>query len=65
MVEHRHESSYYRPREAFSWIWSRKYKHIRTMDYAAEGPNSTEKVRIWNKILKRTKRKNRNQPSNN
>lgn len=56
-VEHRHNTSYYRPREAFSWVWSRKYKHVRTIDYAAAGPNSVEKVRIWDKLLKRARRK--------
>lgn len=59
-VEHRHGSHYYRPREALSWMWSRKYQHIRTPDYAAAGPNSLEKVKIWDKLLRKQKRKEQN-----
>ena len=53
-VEHRHGENYYRPHEAFSWMWTPRYKHVRTVSYAelaAKSSNAKPK-RIWNRIFK-------------
>ncbi|MFL0162927.1 hypothetical protein [Aquirufa salirivi] len=51
-VEHRHGESYYRPREAFSWMWTPRYKHVRTSNYATIGPNKPTKKRAWYQFYK-------------
>ena len=51
-VEHRHGESYYRPREAMSWMWTPRYKHVRV------GKNKKKEVvtaKPWYKIIGRKK----------
>jgi len=48
-VEHRHGELYYRPREALSWMWTPRYKHVRNPNSPLSARN---KVKIWNRIFK-------------
>lgn len=51
-VEHRHGEGYYRPREAMSWMWTPRYKHVRV---GANGQKEMVTVNPWYKILARKK----------
>jgi hypothetical protein len=51
-VEHRHGESYYRPREAFSWMWTPRYKHVRV---GANGQKEVITSKPWYKIIGRKK----------
>ncbi|MFM6948942.1 MAG: hypothetical protein ACKOWQ_08010 [Aquirufa sp.] len=50
-VEHRHGDRYYRPRQAFSWMYTPRYKHVRTSNYAGAGPNQVETKKAWYKKI--------------
>ncbi|NQW77245.1 MAG: hypothetical protein HQ448_10600 [Cytophagales bacterium] len=52
-VEHRHGESYFRPREAFSWMWTPRYKHVRTPNYALMGAPGAQKKKVWYRFLSR------------
>lgn len=49
-VEHRHGEKYYRPRAALSWMWTPRYKHVRTAQVAGAGPNQIEAKKPWYKV---------------
>ena len=51
-VEHRHGVGYYRPNVAFSWMWTPRYKHVRTVSYAELATKSSKPKQIWNRIFK-------------
>ncbi|MEY4954002.1 MAG: hypothetical protein RI981_87 [Bacteroidota bacterium] len=51
-VEHRHGDNYYRPHEAFSWMWTPRYKHVRTVSYAELATKSSKPKQIWKRIFK-------------
>jgi hypothetical protein len=51
-VEHRHGENYYRPHEALSWMWTPRYKHVRTVSYAEVAAKSSKTKRIWTRIFK-------------
>ncbi len=51
-VEHRHGESYYRPHEAFSWMWAPHYKHVRSVSYAELAAKSSKPKRIWSRLFK-------------
>ena len=51
-VEHRHGESYYRPREAMSWMWTPRYKHVRV---GANGQKEVITTKPWYKFLARKK----------
>jgi hypothetical protein len=48
-VEHRHGDLYYRPREAWSWMWTPRYKHVRNPNTPVYAQN---KAKIWRRIFK-------------
>lgn len=52
-VEHRHGELYFRPREAFSWMWTPRYKHVRTPNYALMGVQGIQKKKVWYRFLSR------------
>jgi hypothetical protein len=56
-VEHRHGDLYYRPREAFSWMWTPRYKHVRTPNYALMGVQGIKKKKVWYRFLIRNTKK--------
>lgn len=58
-VEHRHGDRYYRPRQAFSWMYTARYKHVRTSNYAGAGPNQVETKKAWYKKILPTKKTNK------
>jgi hypothetical protein len=49
-VEHRHGDKYFRPRAAMSWMWTPRYKHVRTAQVAGAGPNQIEAKKPWYKV---------------
>lgn len=49
-VEHRHGEKYYRPRAPLSWMWTPRYKHVRTGQVAGAGPNQIEAKKPWYKV---------------
>lgn len=51
-VEHLHGENYYRPHEAFSWMWTPRYKHVRSVSYAEVAAKSSKTKRIWARIFK-------------
>ncbi|WP_395767795.1 hypothetical protein [Aquirufa sp.] len=53
-VEHRHGEKYFRPHEAFSWMWTPRYKHVRSVSYAELANKTSKPKRIWNRIFKPT-----------
>ena len=53
-VEHRHGEQYFRPRAAFSWMYTPRYKHIRKSPIAA-GPNQPAVKNPWYKFKKPSK----------
>lgn len=61
-VEHRHGESYYRPRAAFSWMWTPRYKHVRTGQIAGAGPNQFENKSPWYKVWGKNKNKKNQKP---
>ncbi|MEN9959441.1 MAG: hypothetical protein RLZZ474_1685 [Bacteroidota bacterium] len=51
-VEHRHGENYYRPHEALSWMWTPRYKHVRTVSYAELAKKDSKPKRLLNRIFK-------------
>lgn len=51
-VEHRHGDGFYRPHEAFSWMWTPHYKHVRVVPYAELVNKSSKTKRLWLRIFK-------------
>ncbi len=51
-VEHRHGENYYRPHEALSWMWTPRYKHVRSVSYAELANKSSKPKRLLNRIFK-------------
>lgn len=49
-VEHRHGDRYFRPRAAMSWMWTPRYKHVRTVQIAGAGPNQIQAKNPWYKV---------------
>ena len=49
-VEHRHGDKYFRPRATMSWMWTPRYKHVRTAQVAGAGPNQIEAKNPWYKV---------------
>ncbi len=49
-VEHRHGERYFRPRAAMSWMWTPRYKHVRTVQVAGAGPNQIQAKKPWYKV---------------
>jgi hypothetical protein len=52
-VEHRHGEAYYRPREAMSWMWTPRYKHVRV---GANGQKVVIARKPWYKVLSKKKK---------
>lgn len=58
-VEHRHGDRYFRPRQAFSWMYTPRYKHVRISNYAGAGPNQVEAKKAWYKKILPTQKPNK------
>lgn len=53
-VEHRHGDSFFRPREAFSWMWTPRYKHARVANYAQLMSQGKLEKKAWYRVFKKS-----------
>lgn len=51
-VEHRHGENYYRPHEALSWMWTPRYKHVRSVSYSELAKKESKPKQLLNRIFK-------------
>ena len=58
-VEHRHGERYFRPREALSWMWTPRYKHVRTPEL---GKNAGPPKKFLNLLILPSKKVSAKKP---